>query len=306
MIDWRLVEPLLGWFERRPSQARASLNALWFGESALEARFRAFAGGLHGAGISQPGAQLSIASTLLMGLSAKEHPPIRTERFAAVFAKVDYPPFLREYDAAARYLHALRFLDQLIDLAPRYGLQLRHRLDAQGIVWSVGGGWRGPADFGQSPASGRDDDLDDTAVLRLIQQRARDRVLTTTEKLALVLSRRGQGQFRDDLIALWGKCAVTGCRDTRLLRASHLKPWKQSTNPERLDPFNGLLLTPHLDTALDCGIITFKDSGTIQLSPGLSAADSKSLGLRRAMKLGYVDRRHRAYLKFHREHVFQE
>ena len=66
-----------------------------------------------------------------------------------------------------------------------------------------------------------------------------------TQKKQLILARRGQGQFRRDVCKLWRqKCAVTGCGVIKLLRASHLKPWsKCDTDAERLDPYNGLLLT---------------------------------------------------------------
>ena len=54
------------------------------------------------------------------------------------------------------------------------------------------------------------------------------------------------------------KCAVTGLAIPELLKASHIKPWKDSTDEERLDIFNGLLLAPHLDAAFDRGFIPAK------------------------------------------------
>ena len=39
--------------------------------------------------------------------------------------------------------------------------------------------------------------------------------------------------------------------------ASHTKPWSACTHVERLDPFNGLMLTPNLDGAFDGGLVTF-------------------------------------------------
>ena len=35
-----------------------------------------------------------------------------------------------------------------------------------------------------------------------------------------------------------------------MLRASHAKPWKDSDDVECGDPYNGLLLSPNLDTCL--------------------------------------------------------
>ena len=71
--------------------------------------------------------------------------------------------------------------------------------------------------------------------------------LTITEKRQLLKARVGQGDFRKHLIEYWQCCSVTGCSRLDCLMASHIKPWRKSNNQERLDVFNGLLLTPNLD-----------------------------------------------------------
>jgi HNH endonuclease len=180
------------------------------------------------------------------------------------------------------------------------------------VVRRIGG--TGGRDASTGPRSGRrppvaeraDDDISDAEAARLVEEAAGRHRLTETEKIDLVVSRRGQGQFRDHITRLWSsRCAVTGCRETRVLRASHLKPWRTSNNDERLDPFNGLLLAPHLDALLDRGLITFTDNGRIQISSRLSAADRECLGIHRTMKLGRVDERHVPYLGIHRSTVFR-
>jgi predicted restriction endonuclease len=133
------------------------------------------------------------------------------------------------------------------------------------------------------------------------------RVLSRTEAEAVRLSRIGQGRFRDSLLACWfNKCSVTGSKATRVLRASHLKPWKDSTNAERLDPYNGLLLIPNLDAALDVGLITFDDDGKIRLSSQLCSEDAASLGVLSTMKISPVGKRHLKYLRYHRQNKFIE
>jgi predicted restriction endonuclease len=191
-------------------------------------------------------------------------------------------------------------LNELIEWGRRYRLARPSHLNQHPMCMRQTG-------EGRTSRHAGDDTLDEVEAARLVERAARGRRLSETEKKALILSRRGQGQFRDDLLKLWRRrCAITGCRDTRLLRASHLKPWKRSTNPQRLDPFNGLLLAPQLDAALDRGLITFTDSGRIQLSATVSSADYRCLGIRRAMKLSHIDHRHQAYLQFHRRNVFQK
>lgn len=50
-----------------------------------------------------------------------------------------------------------------------------------------------------------------------------------TGKATVVRQRAGQSEYRKNLISLWdGKCSVTGCGNTSMLTASHIKPWKDS------------------------------------------------------------------------------
>jgi putative restriction endonuclease len=95
--------------------------------------------------------------------------------------------------------------------------------------------------------------------------------LEKTERESIVKSRIGQGLFRDRVVELWGSCSVTGLGNLSLLRASHIKPWRDSTNQERLDPMNGLLLQPTLDHLFDLGLISFDETGAVLFSPQLSS-----------------------------------
>lgn len=83
-----------------------------------------------------------------------------------------------------------------------------------------------------------------------IKDLIKDERLNETEKTSLINARIGQGKYRKDLINLWGGCSVTGYEDYKMLVASHIKPWSFSTNSERLDKFNGLLLLPNLDKVI--------------------------------------------------------
>lgn len=130
-----------------------------------------------------------------------------------------------------------------------------------------------------------------------------DKTLSETEKSALVKSRIGQGGFRQKLIAYWSACAVTGFRDQRLLVASHIKPWSKSTNEERLDVYNGLLLSPNLDKAFDAGFITFEIDGTLRLSPLFEEPERFGITDRISVKLIPP---HFPYIKHHNEFVFKE
>jgi len=101
-------------------------------------------------------------------------------------------------------------------------------------------------------------------------------------------------------------CAVKGISELRLLRASHLKPWKVSSDDERLDPYNGLLLIPNLDLALDGGYISFQDNGRILISSRLDRTTSTKMGIHANLKLRHVRKEHRPYLHYHRREIFQQ
>lgn len=125
----------------------------------------------------------------------------------------------------------------------------------------------------------------------------------TTERESTVKTRIGQERFRNDLKSYWSVCAVTGC--SKLLTASHIKPWAKSSPSERLDLFNGLLLSPALDQCFDAGYISFGNDGEIMISPQLGDQSREAMGIDLAMKLTKLDDRHREYLDYHREHVFK-
>lgn len=123
-----------------------------------------------------------------------------------------------------------------------------------------------------------------------------------TEKHNLIKCRIGQGTFRQKLIEYWNSCAVTGYKDTGILVASHIKPWRACDNSERLNPFNGLLLTPNLDKTFDAGLITFASDGTIIQSPFL--ADPNLLGISSKMHV-VLTSQHESFMAFHRASVFR-
>lgn len=126
--------------------------------------------------------------------------------------------------------------------------------------------------------------------------------LPPTVKKALIECRVGQGQFRKELIKYWsGRCSVTGLGLTSVLRASHIKPWRDSNNAERLAMFNGLLLSPTYDAMFDQGFISFDQKGRILLSQRLSQSDAKILGLSSAAQLTKLAPEHSPFLSYHRD-----
>lgn len=132
---------------------------------------------------------------------------------------------------------------------------------------------------------------------------------SATEALRLTKQRVGQNLFRQALMDYWGgACAVTGLHLPELLRASHAKPWADcTTDAERLDVFNGFLLSAQLDALFDSGLIAFDDQGLLLPAAKLTTVHRLLLGLTDdpPLQLRWVSPAHLPYLAWHRAHVFQ-
>ncbi len=101
-----------------------------------------------------------------------------------------------------------------------------------------------------------------------------------TERTGLVTSRVGQGAYRKRIIHRWEyKCAVTGFDKLDILIASHIVPWSESTDNERLDVNNGLILSPTYDALFDRHLISFERNGKIILSDKIENQAYKKIGV---------------------------
>jgi putative restriction endonuclease len=123
-----------------------------------------------------------------------------------------------------------------------------------------------------------------------------------TEVHRLVRQRIGQGAFRQAMLDYWGgACAVTGVALPQALRASHAKAWALcDSDAERLDVYNGFLLSANLDALFDTYLVTFGEQGTLQISPVIGKDERAKLSLIDGARLRWLDDRHHAYLEFHR------
>jgi hypothetical protein len=123
----------------------------------------------------------------------------------------------------------------------------------------------------------------------------------TTEAERMVIQRIGQDVFRDALMDYWdGRCPLTGITEPELLRASHIVPWSDCTDAQRLDVHNGLLLSALWDAAFDRGLVSFADDGTVIASPQLSEAARNTLDFVNAPALTGLRVAHQANLALHR------
>jgi 5-methylcytosine-specific restriction enzyme A len=122
-----------------------------------------------------------------------------------------------------------------------------------------------------------------------------------TERKGLVTSRVGQGAYRKSIIYRWEyKCAVTGFDKLDVLVASHIVPWAESTDDERLDVHNGILLSPTYDALFDRHLITFENNGKIILSDAIDTNAYKKIGVTGAEMIKNLSKYNLAYLERHR------
>lgn len=128
--------------------------------------------------------------------------------------------------------------------------------------------------------------------------------IAETTRESLVLSRVGQGQFRKDVLELWGnQCAVTGTKTLAAIRASHIKPWSESDNDDRLDPHNGIPLVATLDALFDARLISFDETGAMLVSEMLDPCERELLGVGAEVRIHVRSARMAENFKWHRERL---
>ncbi len=127
-----------------------------------------------------------------------------------------------------------------------------------------------------------------------------DTSIPETQRLQLAKSRIGQGLFRKRVMLVDPRCRVTGVEDPRLLIASHIKPWRDSSNAERINGYNGIMLSPHIDALFDERLISFEDSGRMLVHPSLSDDVLDRWSLSKTTKIGHFRLEQTDFLEHHR------
>ena len=127
--------------------------------------------------------------------------------------------------------------------------------------------------------------------------------LTETEKEVVIQQRVGQGYFKDLLLQKYScKCALCGITTLPMLRASHIKSWKASTNDQKLDENNGLLLCAHHDALFDKYLLSFEDDGSPLVSSLIPQEQYESLGINAIPHISVLEEM-KPYLRWHRQEL---
>ena len=130
---------LLDWFNERPSDALEAMRVIWSDHSMpIDERIRGFLVRVpeHPTKFRGAGTRLREVSILLMALGAEQYPPFKVTEFNKAYRALEHPPPPYGADEGEVYLHALRFLDKLVDTARAKGLtRPSNLLEAQSVVW---------------------------------------------------------------------------------------------------------------------------------------------------------------------------
>lgn len=126
------------------------------------------------------------------------------------------------------------------------------------------------------------------------------------EKRKLAKVRLTQPIFRNKLIKLFKcQCPISGVNIPSLLIASHIKPWAESSEIEKMEEDNGILLSVHIDALFDKGLISFSpDTGEIiyfndQIK---SLMNDKFKGFKSKIDEEFLTQKRREFLKWHIEY----
>ncbi len=142
-----------------------------------------------------------------------------------------------------------------------------------------------------------------------------------TERITLAAVRVGQHRFARDVLGNCGHACVfcgfaaPSAGPSHLLRASHVKPWRNATKRERLHVANGLAACPTHDAAFDHGLLTIEDDLRITVAPGLALDRDRRPEVQQYFGAPHLFERvalpQRAtvidvqYARWHRDHVYR-
>ncbi len=128
-----------------------------------------------------------------------------------------------------------------------------------------------------------------------------------------VKTRVNQSVFREMVLANYAtKCAITGIDIPQLLLASHIIPWSKNEE-HRLNPENGICLSPLYDKAFDKGIISINQKYEVILSTSLKQKNKTGFyqthfapieNLKITEPLKYLPRKE--FLEYHLDTIFQK
>ncbi len=125
-----------------------------------------------------------------------------------------------------------------------------------------------------------------------------------TEKQALIKVRLGHSKLKELILKNKHECDICGLNHSKLLIASHIKPWAKSNNEEKLDSENILLLCPMHDALFDKGLISFDKNGKILISKEIDNNNKALVNINEDSCINITSEKQAEYLRWHRDNIF--
>lgn len=131
------------------------------------------------------------------------------------------------------------------------------------------------------------------------------------ERETVIRQRVNQSSFRSMILANYNEqCAISGICLPQLLIASHIIPWADNEQ-ERLNPENGICLSPLYDKAFDRGLIGIRPDYTIAISKELKDYHKRDFYTslfapieNKPITLPEEHAPNKDFLEYHIEHIF--
>ena len=139
----------------------------------------------------------------------------------------------------------------------------------------------------------------DSALLAII----REARLDATSKRSEINARLGHHRFRRMVLDRWNKrCAATG--SDIFVDASHIKPWRDCADFDRINPDNGIALSTLYHKAFDEGYVSFADDGLLLVSEEFRKRLER-LGMNLSLRIEGLTEDHQPFLNHHRRYIFR-
>ena len=148
------------------------------------------------------------------------------------------------------------------------------------------------------------EDVDET-IITGIETDADKLQILGKERATFIKARINQSVFRERLLKKYDCCCLCKVSNPKFLIASHIKPWANSENDEKLDADNGFLLCPNHDALFDSGYISFDENGVIMISEELGPVDAVLMNVDKNMKIS-LSSKNKKYLEYHRNNIFKK
>ncbi len=114
-----------------------------------------------------------------------------------------------------------------------------------------------------------------------------------------VKARLNQYYFRKLLLKEFDHCPFTHIKDTKLLFASHIKPWKKSSSKEKVNQYNGFLLSALYDQLFDKFIISFDENFNLVYANDIDDYVKNQINHLDIIKSDFNFLHREKYLKYH-------